>query len=553
MHFLFLLLFPLVANAQQTPTFTLARQTVDVYDFAEITMRQAPFKTGNPFTDLTLTGIVVGPDADTVRVQGFCDAANGSLFRLRFMPRKPGQYRVVVTGQFSGSLSTKKPLSFLGTFTATASKRRGMVQMDKNYPAHFVYEGTNGHYFWNSTTTYWLMGWRNEATIRAAIDRLAVLKINRIRVVINGRQDDGKRWAEPLVKESPGFTFKLNPWVAADSTSLDNPGFDVTRFNVGHWQRMDRMLEYARDRGINVSVIFYVDGLEHGSDPFKKANMGGTDEQRYYQYAVNRFAGFSNVMWDVTNEYHLFRSETWAEKMGTFLRQADPYDHLTSIHGNADFPFRASPWVDFLMVQNWDECGGYYAMRQNADRQAKTGFVKPQINEEYGYENHYPEWGCGSLGKRTAPARNAQNRTRLAWEICMAGAYQTTGERADQGTGAGADTGGGWINGRGDSTMTLLKYHAILHDVFTSVAWWRMTPRPEITHHGTLCLTDADNRQYLLYVQSGTPTLVTPKQLYRVRVINIWTGQSRALPDFAGGVWIGPQDLGGDVAVVFDH
>jgi hypothetical protein len=259
------------------------------------------------------------------------------------------------------------------------------------------------------------------------------------------------------------------------------------------------------------------------------------------------------VMWDVTNEYHLFRSEAWAETMGTFLRQADPYNHLTSIHGNADFPFRASPWVDFLMVQNWDECGGYYAMRQNADRQAKTGFVKPQINEEYGYEDHYPEWGCGSLGKRTSPARNAQNRARIAWEICMAGAYQTTGERADRGTGAGADTGGGWINGRGDSTMVLLRYHAILHDVFRSVSWWRMTPHPELTHHGTLCLTAPDNRQYLLYVQSGTPTLLTPKQSYSVRVVDIWTGQSRNLPDFAGGVWIGPQDLGSDVAVLFEE
>ncbi len=122
-------------------------------------------------------------------------------------------------------------------------------------------------------------------------------------------------------------------------------------------------------------------------------------------------------------------------------------------------------------------------------------------------------------------------RTRIAWEIGMAGAYQTTGERAGQGTGAGADTGGGWINGRGDSTMILLKYHAILHDVFTAVSWWRMTPRPELTHHGTLCLTAPDNRQYLLYVQSGTPTLITPKQIYGVRAVDIWTGISRDLPD----------------------
>ena len=557
--FLLLLIAPTLLFAQR-PSFTLNRSQVDTYDYVEVTLNLPSVKTENPFTDVLLTGAFVSSANDTTKVEGFCDTPDGSIYRLRFMPVKPGTYRFTVKSyeirrrKIRNVLTTGRAQtgSFSGTITATSGKRKGMVRVDKKYPAHFIYEGTGEHYFWNSTTTYWLMGWRDEQIIRNAIDRLARLNINRVRVVINGRQDDGARWAEPWVKESRDFTFKLNPWVARDPASLDAPGFDVTRFNVPHWQRMDRMLAYARDRGVNVSVIFYVDGLEHGSDPFKKENMGGVDEQRYYQYAVNRFAAFSNVMWDVTNEYHLFRSEAWAETMGQFLRQADPYDHLTSIHGNADFPFRAANWVDFVMFQNWDECGGYYAMLQNRDRQAQTGVIKPQINEEYGYEDHYPEWGCGPLGKKMAPGRDAKNRTRLAWEISMAGGYQTTGERANRGTGSGADTGGGWINGRGDSTMTMLNYYGIMYHVFTALDWWKLVPNNAITHHGTLCLADPDARQYLLYVQSGVPTLATPKQPYRVRVVDIWTGQSRSLPDFAGGIWIGPQDLGNDVAVIFE-
>ena len=546
-YVLILLLFPTLLFAQR-PTFSLVRDHIDTYDFTEITLKLPAFETGNPFTDVVLTGQFIGEVNDTTQVIGFCDAPDGSLHRIRFMPTKPGTYRFVVSGKYAN-----KPLTYNGTITVTPGNRKGMVRVDKKYPAHFVWEGTGEHYFWNSTTTYWLMGWQNEQTIREAIDRLARLKINRLRVVINGRQDDGSRWAEPLVKESNGFTLKLNPWVAQNPASLDAPGFDVTRFNVAHWQRMDRMLAYARDRNVNVSVIFYVDGLEHGSDPFKKTNMGGPNEKRYYQYAVNRFAAFSNVMWDVTNEYHLFRNEAWADNMGQFLRQADPYDHLTSIHGNSDFPFRAANWVDFVMFQNWDECGGYYAMLQNRDKQAKTGVVKPQINEEYGYEDTYPEWGCGALGKRVAPGRDAKSRTRLAWEISMAGGYQTTGERANQGTGAGPDSGGGWINGRGDSTMIMLNYYAVMHDVVTSLDWWKLVPNNAITHHGTLCLADPDARQFLLYVQSGTPTLSLPKQPYRIRAVNIWTGQTNTLPDFGGGIWIGPQGLGNDVAVIFER
>jgi hypothetical protein len=38
----------------------------------------------------------------------------------------------------------------------------------------------------------------------------------------------------------------------------------------------------------------------------------------------------------------------------------------------------------------------------------------------------------------------------------MAGAYQTTGETAKRGTGVWPDTGGGWVNGRGDDSMEML-------------------------------------------------------------------------------------------------
>ena len=68
-------------------------------------------------------------------------------------------------------------------------------------------------------------------------------------------------------------------------------------------------------------------GKDPGVDPFGKARAGSEDEQGYYCYAVARLAAFSNVMWDVTNEYHLFRSEPWVERMGTLLR---PIEHPDS-------------------------------------------------------------------------------------------------------------------------------------------------------------------------------------------------------------------------------
>ena len=88
-------------------------------------------------------------------------------------------------------------------------------------------------------------------------------------------------------------------------------------------------------------------------------------------------------------------------------------------------------------------------MLNQRKRQEQTGRIIPQTNEEYGYEDHYPLWSRG-LG-----SESADTLRRTAWDIVMAGGYQTAGESARRGTNIWPDTGGGWMNGRGDDTMTM--------------------------------------------------------------------------------------------------
>ncbi len=453
------------ALAADGVAFSQSAEEVDVFDYVEVTATVAPPPEANPFVDVGFSGQFAPLGESPVTVDGFCDAQDGSVFRVRFMPRRPGAYTYTLALR-SGSGEARHE----GTFQAQAAGRRGPVRVDPQYPWHFLWEGTGEHYYWNGTTTYCLLGWDDE-TVRRSLDRRHDLRVNRVRAVLNGRVKDGQAWAEN-VYPTDRFSFLLNPWLAARPDSIDNPGFDVTRLNVAHWQKYERLLRHARDLDMVVSVVFYVDGARPGVDPFGKAGMGGPDEQRYYRYAAARLAAFANVMWDVTNEYHLFRNEAWTNQMGAFLKSCDPYDHLASVHGHGEFPFRTSEWADFAMYQSWDEGGGYAFVRSCREKQAKAGRPMPQINEEYGYEDHYPQWG----GNRKAPARSAGNRRRLAWGMVMAGGYQTTGERADTGTGWGPDTGGGWINGRGDDSMVMLKGYAHMVDFFTAIPWWTLEP-----------------------------------------------------------------------------
>jgi hypothetical protein len=309
---------------------------------------------------------------------------------------------------------------------------------------------------------------------------------------------------------------------------------------VHFWRRLEKALLYAREKDMIFDIIFFLDGQDPGVDPFGKSGMRVPDEQRYYRYAAARLSAFSNITWDITNEWRNFRTADWVNQMGTFLKELDPYRHLTTCHGHEFFPFAASPWCDYVMYQRWDESGGYDFLMEAQAEQAAIAREMPIVVEEYGYEDHYPQgWG----GARVWPARTADNRRRLAWEMTMAGCYQTTGERANGGTGAGTDTGGGWINGRGDESMIMLAGYRHMVDFFTSFPWWRLAASPDNLSAGKGMVRAEPGLRYVVYLRSGNDsvTLAIKPAKYLVRWFNCRTGEWVHMGELALAGWTTPQ------------
>jgi hypothetical protein len=44
----------------------------------------------------------------------------------------------------------------------------------------------------------------------------------------------------------------------------EKPDFDPTKFDVPLWQKLDRVVKYARDRDALVSAVFHLDGADEG-------------------------------------------------------------------------------------------------------------------------------------------------------------------------------------------------------------------------------------------------------------------------------------------------
>ena len=503
-------------------TFSQSAESVDAYDFVEITASVASPDVENPFTDATLTGSLDTVDGkEHWKIDGFCDSSDGTIFRVRFMPPRAGEYKYSVTYRQGGREQTSR-----GGFEAIDARRRGPIRIDPEHPWHFIWEGTGEHYFFNGTTAYWLVGWRDENTIRYSIERLYRLKVNRLRVTIAGRTNTF--YGEPVMI-GPSWTPYLTPWPAENEHDFMRPGFDYTRFNVSYWQKFERMLRYARGRDMIISLVLDMnDGRIHPV-------AGSEDERRFIRYAVARFGAFSNITWDLGDDLNSYRDEQWTHETGMLLVEWDPYRHLATSHPTKNiYQDRASSWFGFTSYQDWSR-EQHALMLASRKLQEQAGRVIPQTNEEYGYEDHYPLWA-------TPGSDSADVLRRTAWEIVMAGGYQTAGESARRGTHIWPDMGGGWMNGRGDDTMTMFLGYGHMVDFFTSFEWWKTDPHDELVNNGNYCLAEL-GKTYAIYLpHGGIVTVQLRPGRYQAYWSNAMTGEKIDLPLVeADSSWTSPR------------
>jgi hypothetical protein len=510
-------------------TFTPSADKVEAHDFLEVTLTVRQPAARNPFTDVAVSGQFQRAGDPAVAVEGFCDSNDGATYRIRFMPSRPGPYTYTVS--FRQGDATR---IYSGRFEASDGGRRGIVRVDREHPWHFLWEGTGEHYFLNGNTAFLLMAWQDEQVIRAALDRQHRLRVNRLRVLLAGGRSRSF-WGEPII---PGREFRpyLNPWPAERPDDPTHPNFDYARFDVAYWQKFERMLRHARGHDLVISVV-----LDWNDSPVHPA-AGSADERRYVHYAADRLAAFSNITWDLGDDISLYRNLAWSHETGTYLYASDPYHHLATDHPvDNRHQDRASEWFGFTSFQEWSRPQHGWMLRQRQE-QERTGRIIPQVNEEYGYEDHYPKWA-----QNYPDGASAEGLRRTAWEIYMAGCYQTTGETARRGTGYWPDTGGGWVNGRGDGSMVLLHGYARIVDFFTSFEWWRTAPHDELVDGGAFCLAEP-GRVYAVYLpRGGQVTVRLAPGKYRAHWFNPRSGETRPLPPAEGAAWAsGMSPDGGD-------
>ncbi|HUI65700.1 MAG TPA: DUF4038 domain-containing protein [Bacteroidota bacterium] len=343
-------------------------------------------------------------------------------------------------------------------------------------------------------------------------------------------------FGEPVMN-GENFTTYLTPWPSRQGSDIYHPGyadmyhpdFDYARFDLGYWRKFERGLRFARERDVIISLVLDM------NDNKVHPGAGSEDEHRFIQYAIARFGALSNITWDLGDDLERYRSDAWTHETGTLIKSWDPYKHLATSHPVDNVhQDRTADWFDFTSFQEWSRQQHAFILKQRR-MQEETGRIIPQANEEYGYEDHYPIWAPGP-GSETADVLR-----RTAWDIYMAGGYQTAGESARRGTNIWPDTGGGWLNGRGDDDMTMFLGFGHIVDFFSLFEWWKTAPHDELVSNGNYCLAEP-GRVYAIYLpRSGSVTLHLEPGEYSAFWYGATTGEKIQLPDIEGPTWQSPQ------------
>jgi hypothetical protein len=377
------ILYPLLALLA-VPGTAAPADRVEQWGVYEVTL-QGPTN-GDPFLDVRFSA-VFSDGAKTIEVPGFYDG--DGIYRVRFMPDHPGVWQYETR-------ANRWPLTkHLGTFTVTPAtgNDHGPVSVHDTY--HFAYADGTPYYPFGTTCYNWLQApddWQ-ELTLKT----LASSPFNKVRFLVFPQNVDFRKSVPPSL-----FPFAGTP----------PKDWDYTRFNPAFFQKLDERVGQLRNLGIEADIILFNPyGKRWGFDTMDTA----TDE-RYLRYLIARLSAYRNVWWSLANEWDFLRTKTEADWDRYFqvVQQADPYNHLRSIHNGYFIYDNSKPWVTHASIQN-----GSAVVDPGRAVLYRDVWRKPVVFDEVKYEgNETARWG----------QLTAQEMVHRIWAGTVAGTYVEHGE-----------------------------------------------------------------------------------------------------------------------------
>ncbi|MFW5923017.1 MAG: DUF5060 domain-containing protein [Planctomycetota bacterium] len=305
---------------------------------------------GNLFDpdDVRVRAEFEGPDGRSYEIAGFMAGYADSdrfgqdwpIFLVRFSPPRTGRwtFRVRVETEDGEIRDIER------WFYVTDSRERGPVQVSRQDRRFFEFE--NGDFFYPLGQN---VAWTQD--YGPYFERMETTGQNWVRI-----------W--------------MCPWNLQLETA---PG----RYDLKAARRLDRIIEMARDAGIQVQLVLIYHGMLTGEswddNPYNRDNDGpcfvassfftGSRARELFKkrldYVVARWGHATNLFaWELFNEVDLTRYRRfddiieWHREMSDYLKDIDPYDHMvtTSLSENMrEEKLWELPNIDFMPLHAYEE------------------------------------------------------------------------------------------------------------------------------------------------------------------------------------------------------
>jgi hypothetical protein len=497
----------------------------------------------NPFTEVELRA-VFRHESCVLDVDGFYDGrlSGKNVWRVRFAPMHEGQWSYKIISNLAGLDGQT------GTFECTQAVSRGGLTVNPHFANWFAREDGSAQMIINE-------GWYphpgngrqlshedvdfpqpSEEDMKAYFQ---VLSDHRVNMVV----DIAQLYARQSSVSDPTFRW---PWKVVDA---ENNKFDKDFFNLGYYQRLDRTMQFARERGIFFAMELLYDNsvvrpLEWSHHPLNKANGGWLEGNengtgwgvmfdldnrehmlymdRYLRYTVARFAAYWNVCWSIGSEignlirlpherlpFALFpadKAARWYNYWGDFIARRDPYGRLRSFGDTGRQPlFVCTAHNNFIITQD------------------PRNYPKDDVAEYYKAMNAFGEefWSFGRptvIGEMTAGTNNHYDMERRLYWIGFTSGYVMG--RADRHF--GPVIAGKLVESEKFNTPGIPPIYADMRRMAEfvenrDVRFWRMRPSDDlIDAHGSLiyCLAAKDEEYVVYFVNGGKATLEMPASSY---------------------------------------
>lgn len=165
-------------------------------------------------------------------------------------------------------------------------------------------------------------------------------------------------------------------------------GLDHDQLNIPYSRKMDELVNYLGSKGMVADLIIF--------NPYGPERAFGTpaQDERYSRYVLARYAGYTNVIWCLSNEWE--GAQSYWDSIGALVRGEDPWMKQgsslrpLSIHPHTaiDFRFFSSSSPVHAIIQ-W----GVGAGSSTGAKWGNEGIVSnsnlgrnmPVVNDEYAY------------------------------------------------------------------------------------------------------------------------------------------------------------------------